>query len=564
MERMSTLDAGFYYVEHANVPMHIGSLAVFEGPAPAYPDLLALYEAKLPRVRRYRQVVRTMPLQVFRPFWADDQHFDLRYHLRHTAVPPPGGPEQLMTMAARIIAQRLDRARPLWEAWFLEGIEGGRWGIISKVHHCMVDGIGGSDLMAELFAPEAEPSTPRTGASGGRSAAASRGPESWRPEPGPSVAEMIGGGLIDAARWPIGQLSALPGFVRQSLGTPAELLRFGLGLTGSARRLATQSAASLNGPIGPHRRWRWKTADLTEVRQIRSSLGVTINDVILAAITSGFRDLLDARGELADGIVVRSLVPVSVRDDAGGRRDGDGQGGDGQQVSNNISAVLVNLPVSVADPGTRLALLHEQMDDLKSTKQAVGAALLTELLGFAAPTLLALGSRAAFRISQPLVQTVTTNVPGPRVPLFLLGRQMLAAYPYVPIGNGVRIGVAIFSYLNSFSFGITADYDSASDADLEVLTAGIQHGLADLADLAGRARAAATRARRKKSASKAAATKTSATKTSASKAAATKTSASKAAATKAAASKSGTRSRTGGRGRSGSAHQTGHDALERR
>ncbi len=473
MERMSTLDAGFYFVEHENVPMHIGSLAVFDGPAPGYEDLLALYAARLPKVPRYRQVVRTLPLQVFRPFWSDDQHFDLRYHLRHTAVPPPGGPEQLMTMAARIISLRLDRARPLWEAWFLEGIEGGRWGIISKVHHCMVDGIGGSDLMAELFAPEAEPPAP---------ASDRVSPESppWRPEPGPSVAEMVGGGLIDAARWPVRQLSALPGFVRPRLGTPAELLRFGLGLTGSARRLATQSASSLNGPIGPHRRWRWITADLAEVRQIRNSLGVTINDVILAATTSGFRDLLDARGELADGVVVRSLVPVSVRGNAGGGPDGGGQGGDGRQVSNNISAVLVNLPVSVPDPRTRLELLHDQMNDLKSTKQAVGAELLTELLGFAAPTLLALGSRAAFRIPQPLVQTITTNVPGPRFPLFLLGRQMVAAYPYVPIGNGLRIGTAIFSYLDRFSFGVTADYDSVPDADLDVLTAGIQRGLAEL------------------------------------------------------------------------------------
>jgi diacylglycerol O-acyltransferase / wax synthase len=463
VERMSTLDAGFYHVEHKNVPMHIGSLAVFDGPAPSYAEMLALYAARLPKVRRYRQVVRTMPLHVFRPFWCDDEHFDLRYHLRHAAVPPPGGREQLMTMAARVISQRLDRARPLWEAWFLEGIEGGRWAIISKVHHCMVDGIGGSDLMAELFAP---------------AAAESPVPEPWDPEPGPSLAALIGGGMIDAAMWPIQQLWWLPSFLRLRIGTPAELVRFGQGLTGSARRLAAHSASSLNGSIGPHRRWTWTTAGLAEVREIRRARGVTVNDVILAAITSGFRDLLAARGELEESLVVRSLVPVSVR----GVRDR-------HEVSNQISAVLVNLPVSEPDPGVRLASLHDQMNDLKTTKQAVGAELLTELLGFAAPTLLALGSRAAFRIPQPLVQAVTTNVPGPRFPLSILGRQMVAAYPYVPIGDNLRIGVAIFSYLDTFSFGITADYGSVSDADLDVLTAGIQRGLAELGDSRSPARA---------------------------------------------------------------------------
>jgi WS/DGAT/MGAT family acyltransferase len=275
-------------------------------------------------------------------------------------------------------------------------------------------------------------------------------------------------------------LWSLPRFLRLRLGTPEELLRFGQGLTGCARRLAAHSASSLNGSVGPHRRWTWTTAGVAQVRETRKALGVTMNDVILAVVTSGFRDLLRARGELAEGLVVRSLVPVSVRGVS-----------DRKQVSNRISAVLVNLPVGEPDPGLRLESLHGQMEDLKITKQAVGAELLTELLGFAAPTLLALGSRAAFRIPQPLVQAVTTNVPGPRFPLFVLGRQMVAVYPYVPIGDNMRIGVAIFSYLDKFSFGITADYGSISDADLDMLTAGIQGGLADLGEFAAQARATA-------------------------------------------------------------------------
>src|SRR6185437_1763732 len=460
VERMSTLDAGFYFVEHSNVPMHIGSLAVFEGPAPSYAELSALFGAKLPKVRRYRQVVRTVPLQVFRPYWADDEQFELSYHLRHAAVPPPGGPAQLRELAGRVFAQRLDRDRPLWEAWFIEGIERGRWAMISKVHHSMVDGVGGSDLMAELFdlTPESAPPAP---------------PEPWEPAPGPSAVELVLGGALDTITWPARQLADLPGVLGRRLTSFGDLARFGRGLTGSARRLTEPSASWLNGPISPHRRWTWADAKLADVRRIRharpQAAPVTVNDVLLAAITSGFRDLLSARGELTEDLVVRSLVPVSLR------------GTDEHQpVSNQVSAILVNLPVSEPDPMRRLDALRVSMDDLKRTRQAAGAEFITGLLGFAAPSLLALGSRAAFRIPQPLVQTVTTNVPGPRFPLYLLGRELIELYPYVPIGDNLRIGVAIFSYLDRFTFGITADYRAVPQADLDLLARGIKLGIAEL------------------------------------------------------------------------------------
>ena len=464
MERMSTLDAGFFFVEHRNVPMHLGSLMVFEGPAPAYPDLAGLFVSKLPLVPRYRQVVRTVPLHVFRPAWADDENFEIGYHVRHAAVPNPGRPRQLRQLAGQIFAQRLDRDRPLWEAWFLEGIDGGRWALISKVHHCMVDGIGGTDLMTVVFdlSPDAAPVAPVT----------------WEPEPGPSALGTIVSGARDTVSWPLRQLADAPGFVRGRLRSRADLMRFSRGLSGSALRLTAPSASSLNGPIGPHRRWVWTTASLSRVKRIRAALGGTVNDVLLAAITRGFRDLLAERGELSEGLVVRSLVPISLR-----RKDERGA------VTNRVSAVLANLPVGEPDPLRRLALLRGEMDDLKRTRQAVGAELLTQMLGFAAPTLLALGSRAAFQLPQPLVQTVTTNVPGPRFPLFVLGRQMVEAYPYVPIGDNVRISIAIFSYLDRFSFGITADSSAASD--LGILTRGIRRGLTELQDQAVAARRAA-------------------------------------------------------------------------
>ncbi len=459
MERLSTLDAGFYFVEHRNVPMHIGSLAVFKGPAPSYGELAELLAAKLPAVPRYRQVVRTVPLEIFRPFWADDREFELGYHLRHAAVPPPGGPAELRELASRVFAQRLDRDRPLWEAWFLEGLEGGRWAILSKVHHCMVDGIGGSDLMAELFDLSPKPNPPAA--------------KPWEPRPAPSAAELIIGGAVDTITWPTRQLADLPRLIGARLPTMADLADFGRGLTGSARRLAKPSASSLNGPIGPHRRWTWATASISHIRRVRQAFAVTVNDVVLAMTTAAFADLLAARGELSPDLVVRSLVPVSLR------------GPDEHQpVTNRLSAMLANLPVGETDPVGRLWSLHLQLDDLKRTRQAVGAEFLTGLAGFAAPSLLALGSRAAFRIPQPLVQTVTTNVPGPRFPLYLLGRKLSELYPYVPIGDRLHFGVAIFSYLETFAFGVTADYRAVSEEDLAIFVNGLDHGLTELRKLA--------------------------------------------------------------------------------
>ena len=184
MERMSTLDAGFFYVEHDNVPMHLGSLALFEGPAPSYEELTRLIAAKLPRVPRYRQVVRTMPLEILRPMWVDDEHFEIGHHVRHAAVPAPGGKRQLRELAARIFATRLDRARPLWEAWLLEGLKGGRWAILSKVHHCVVDGIGGNDLMTAIFDVTPDAECPVPGGVGAGARPGHDGPDGGRPPGG--------------------------------------------------------------------------------------------------------------------------------------------------------------------------------------------------------------------------------------------------------------------------------------------------------------------------------------------------------------------------------------------
>ncbi len=452
MERMSALDAGFFFMEHENVPMHVGSVAVFEGPAPAYGDVVRLLVSKLPQVPRYRQVVRTVPLHLSRPVWIDDRHFEILYHVRHTAVPAPGGAEQLRNLAGRVFAQRLDMAKPLWEMWLVEGLEGGRWALISKVHHCMIDGVAGWDLAAALL--DVSPDAGHPGA------------QPWAPARAPSAAWVIADGLRDLVAAPLEQLARVPVLAR-NMPTSREAFEFALGLPGTLRRLASPAARSLNGASGPHRRWEWTQASLAEVRRIRQAFGGTVNDVVLAAVTRGFRDLLTGRGDLPGSTVVRSLVPVSVR--------GEHERG---VLNNRVSAVLVNLPVGEPDPLLRLTRVREQMDGLKSSRQAAGAQTLTQLAGFAAPTLLALGSRLTFRFPQPLMQAVTTNVPGPQFPLYLLGRQLAEIHPYVPIASNIRISVGIFSYLGQLNFGINADFDTVPD--IAVLSDGIRDGFAEL------------------------------------------------------------------------------------
>ncbi len=451
IERMSPLDAEFFFAEHGHVPMHIGSVAVFDGPAPTRQELTRLFKAKLPRVPRYRQVAQTTPFQLFRPVWADDHQFSIRHHVRYARVPAPGGPEQLRAAAEKLFAMPLDQRRPLWEEWLLDGLEGGRWALLSKIHHCMVDGVGGNDLMTAVFDTDPQAPLPE--------------PVSWQPAARPTLSRLTADNLGAAMAGPLRQLAAAPGLLK---GPAKEhVLEYGRGLAASAWRLAEPSAVFLNGPIGPRRRWAWTATSLAELKQIRAAHRATINDVVLAAITGAFRDLLAGRGELTEKMVVRSLVPVSVR--------GPEEAG---VITNRVSAVLVNLPVSEPDPVRRLGLIRQEMDNVKHSHQAVSAEILTGMLGFAAPMWLALGTQAAFRIRQSLVQTVTTNVPGPRVPLYILGRRLTALYPYVPIGNAVRISVAILSYVNTVCFGVTADYDSTPD--LDVFVEGIRHGLTEL------------------------------------------------------------------------------------
>lgn len=486
MDRMSATDAGFYFAEGENTPMHVGSVAVFEGPPPSYGDLVRLLLSKLPRVPRYRQRVRTLPLHLGRPLWVDDEHFQILYHVRHTAVPRPGGSDQLRNLAGRVLGQRLDMTKPLWEVWLVEGLERGRWALISKVHHCMVDGVAGTDLLQLIFDTDAS--------------AQHAEPPQWTARRPPSTLEVLADTVQDAVVHPVRQLTELPGL---SLITraPQALLRrgaaLGAALPGLARQVATPVASSLNGPIGPHRRWAWSETSLDEIKQIRTGLGGTVNDAVLTAITRGFRDLLKGRGELGERLVVRSMVPISVR-----REHERGM------LNNQVAAVFVDLPVGLDDPVARLESVRRQMDEYKRVLYALDARSIVALGDFVAPTLLALGTRAAARAGQPWTQAVTTNVPGPPVPLYVLGRQLCSLHPYVPIAAGCRVSIGIFSYVRAMSFGINADFDAFPDID--TLATGICDGIEELVEIAGRkrtgvdaTRAAAAASRRRRPAASA-------------------------------------------------------------
>ena len=449
MDAMNALDVTFLDVEDSVSHMHIGSVGIFEGPPPSREEGAAWVLGKLTLVPRYRQTVRRPPLSLGRPVWVDDQHFNIDYHLRRTALPAPGGEQELRLLVGRVMSQQLDRDKPLWEMWLVEGLDGGRWALISKMHHALVDGVAGSDLLSVLLDPDPDAPPPPVAP--------------WAPRPGAGTATLLAGALTSNLMIPVRVTAAALGAPRRVATRAVEAAQ---GLRGYGHTL-TPSASSLNGPIGPHRRWTVARGSLEQIRRIRAAFGGTVNDVVLACIAGGFRDLLIARGE---GLAhpVRTLVPVSAR--------ADDQHG---ELNNRVTAIFADLPVGIADPLARLRAIRHQMSDLKASHEPEAGEALVGLADLATPPLLlALGERLATRVPQRGVNTVTTNVPGPRVPLYACGRRMVEAMPYVPLGGHVAIGVAIFSYAGACTFGITSDLDLAPDTD--VLAQGIETALGEL------------------------------------------------------------------------------------
>jgi|SRR5271166_24341 len=461
VDRMSPQDTWFLHLEDGVSHMHIASVAIFEGPAPAFGDILAMIESKLLLVPRYRQIVKSVPFQLGRAVWVDDPHFNLEYHVRHSALPAPGGEADLRKLVGRVMSQQLDRTKPLWEIWIVEGLEDDHWAMLAKTHHAMVDGVAGSDLLAVILDLSPDPVTPAAVA--------------WTPRPIPNGLRLVTDAAVGLAKSPYEQTRALRASTRALRQVIAEAIEIARGLTTMGGLVRPTPTSSLNGPVGPHRRYAWASTTVEDVKTVRKALGGTFNDVILAAITNGFRELLTSRRESVDRIV-RTLVPVSIRPrDISGRAVGDGT------LENKVSAMFAELPVGITDPVERLEAISTQMEGLKESKQAVAGEALTTMSGFAPPMLLGLGMRLATKMPQHNVNTVTTNVPGPQFPLYLAGRRMLKAYPYVPLAGHVRIGVAIFSYDGQVTFGVTGDYDSA--VDLDVLCRGIEDGMAEMLKL---------------------------------------------------------------------------------
>ncbi len=475
MERLNPLDAQFVDAEDQdrNASFAIASVATFEGPEPTYEEFLQAIQRRLPLVPKYRKRLRMVPLRIGPPVWVDDPDFNLRYHVRQTALPPPGGDAELSALIARVMSQRLDRDYPLWEYWLVRGLEGGRWGLISKIHHCMVDGVSGTDLYRVIFdlSPEASQAAP----------------DEVPPEPEPSGISLAAASVADLAALPVRSVRLL----RDALAQPAQAAqqvshtaRAVLKLAPSARPAAE---SSLGGPIGRQRRYACARASLADVKAIKSVLGGTVNDVVLAAITAGFRDLLLSRGEQPEPHMVPSLVPVSLR-----------APGEENIYENRVSVLMADLPVHLADPAERLAAIRAEMSDLKASNEATAGEALVALGRYTPYPLASLSVRFAYSLPQREIVTVTTNVPGPGMPLYAMGRRLLEIIPYVPIATRLRTGISIFSYCGQLTFGVTGDF--ATTPDIDVLARGIETGIAELLDLARRP---ATPAKKPKKAKKA-------------------------------------------------------------
>lgn len=464
-DRLTALDTSFLHLEDANSHMHVAAVSVFEGPAPTHVDLMEHVESRLRLVPRFRQKVRFVPFAQGRPVWVDDPHFNIEYHVRATALPPPGSEEQLKLLAGRIFSQQLDRSKPLWEIWLVQGLEregdspteAKRFALLSKTHHCLVDGVAGVDITAVMFdtAPEPEPSPPGS---------------AWYPSPEPSGAQLFGEALLDRATQP----AELARSARAALRAPKAIAQHGIealsGISAIARTGLGARPSPLNVDIGPHRRFDWLRTDLDVVKAIKNSLGGTVNDVVLAIVTGGLRRFFEDRGIDTAELELKAMVPVSVR-----RSDEYGMTG------NRVAAMMAPLPVFEPDPAERLRILRESMAHLKDSRQAVGAQLLTELGGFAPPTVLAQAGRLQAR--QRFFNLVVTNVPGPQFELYVLGHRLLETFPLAPLAKRQALCVAVMSYNGKLNFGLLADYDAIPDLDR--LIVGLRESIDELREAAG-------------------------------------------------------------------------------
>src|SRR5215211_2564549 len=453
MERLSSIDASFLTNESSSAHMHVGAILIFEGPPPAYDDFLAHVESRLHLVPRFRQKLAFPPVETGRPFWIDDPHFHLAYHVRHSALPSPGSEEQLRNIAGRVFSQALDRSKPLWELWLVQGLERNRFALVTKTHHALVDGVAGVDIATVLFdlKPVPEPIEPD---------------REWVPKPSPSPAELAARGAAELAEAPFKLTRRAVRAATRPVRTAHRVAETGEALAEVAWNFTSPAPdLPLNTEIGSHRRFAWARAELDDFKRIKNALGGTVNDVVLTVVSGALRSWLRSRGVKTEGLELRALVPVSIRAED-----------ERAKLGNRIAAMRGPLPVYIEDPVKRLDAVRQAMDGLKESKQALGAEVISRFNDFAPPTLLAQASRINF--STRLFNLIVTNVPGPQIPLYVLGRELEDIFPVAFLPENHALAIAIMSYNGKLGFGLLADYDAMEDIDM--IATGLSESLADL------------------------------------------------------------------------------------
>jgi WS/DGAT/MGAT family acyltransferase len=441
-DRLTGLDSSFLHLERGSTHMHVAGCAVFTGAPPTHRELVAAIERRLHLVPRYRQRLAFVPFGQGRPVWVDDPHFSVAYHVRHTALPGSGSEDQLMRMTGRVFSQALDRSRPLWEVWLVEGLSDSRFALLSKTHHALVDGISGVDIMTVLFDTSAEPMP------------VAPPDQEWVARPLPSKAQLLADAVLERATVPGEMVRGVRAALRGPRAVAGQLAR-SVGALGELALTGLQPAPStpFNVPIGPHRRFTSVRADLNQFKAVKNRLSGTVNDVVLAVVTGALGRYMRRHGEATDDVVLRAMVPVSVRAEI-----------ERGALGNRVAAVWAPLPVGIEDPVERLRSISGSMQELKASGQAVGAQVLTQLSGFAPPTIMSQAARLQAR--QRLFNLVVTNVPGPQFPLYLLGRELEAIFPMVPLAKNTALGIAIMSYNGQLNFGLSGDYDALADIEL--------------------------------------------------------------------------------------------------
>jgi WS/DGAT/MGAT family acyltransferase len=443
-QRLTALDDSFLALEDENVHMHVGGVSIYE-PGELVDDrggldmdrVRALSEWALRKSPRFRQKLAYVPL-LADPVWIDDTHFNLDYHVRHTSLPAPGDARQLKRLTGRIMSQRLDRGKPLWEMWFVEGLEDRRFAVIAKVHHCMIDGVGATSLLGSFAGtnPDYRPELVTT---------------PWIPRPAPSGTRLLTDELVRRATAPLRAARGIASSLRDPAGSAKSLAGALSGLRDALSSGFTgASETPINLQIGPHRRFDWSRVDISAIKEIRERRGGTLNDVVLATVSAALRRFFEKRGVDPDPLSVRALVPVNIR-----KEEEDGK------LGNRVAFLNVPLPVNESDPVKRLEQVTQTTTELKASHQVEGVEWIEVFADAVAPGMMGAITKLAGR-SHPY-NVVVTNVPGSPQPAYLLGSKMVATYPLVPLFGDQAVGIALISYAGSLYWGFNSDWESLSD-----------------------------------------------------------------------------------------------------